>query len=160
MDSKKLIQDYLKQARVMHLATTIDNKPWVCNVHFYVDEQTNLYWISDTNTRHSKEIAQNANVAAVLKVHEDTPEERYVIGLTIEGTAEILSIEETKRIGERYIEKTGKAATLLEGILAGTGQSKMYRLMPTNFVLFDSKNFPDQPRQECCIGEIYNGNDA
>jgi len=148
MDGKQLIKQFLKDARVMQLATVKDNKPWVCNVHFYADEENNLYWISTPARRHSEEIKDNANVAAAIKVHEDTPDEMYVIGISIEGTAELLTEEETKVIGRRYVEKLKKAPTLVEDILSGKNPHKFYRLKQTNIVLFDTKNFPDQPRQE------------
>ncbi|MEK7571604.1 MAG: pyridoxamine 5'-phosphate oxidase family protein [Patescibacteria group bacterium] len=152
MDGKKLIQEYLKNARVMHLATSVNDKPWVCNVHFYADDENNLYWISTPTRRHSEEIAKNPNVAVTIKVHEDTPKEPYVIGLSLEGKAELLSEEETKEIGPKYIAKLGNIPTLAEDILSGKNPHKFYRLRPTNIVLFDTKSFPDNPRQEYKIG--------
>jgi uncharacterized protein YhbP (UPF0306 family) len=43
MDLKKIIKDYLQTPRVMQLATCVDNQPWVCNVHYYVDDDLNFY---------------------------------------------------------------------------------------------------------------------
>lgn len=151
MDGKQLIKQFLKDARVMQLATVKDNKPWVCNVHFYADDNFNLYWISTPVRRHSDEIKDNAHVAAAIKVHEDTPDEKYVIGISVEGTAELLTDDETKNIGKHYIEKFQKAPSLLGDILSGKNPHKFYRLNPTNIVLFDTKNFPDNPRQEYSI---------
>lgn len=151
MDGKELIKKYLKEARVMHLATSVNNKPWVCNVHFYADDDNNIYWISTEARRHSQEIAQNPNVAATIKVHEDKPDEMYVIGLSVEGTAELLTEEETKKIGPHYVKKLDKVSTLVEDILSGKNPHKFYRLKPTNFVLFDTLNFHDNPRQEFSV---------
>lgn len=132
----------------MHLATAVNNKPWVCNVHFFADDDFNFYWISTPVRRHSAEIAQNANVSATIKVHEDTPDEPYVIGISVEGTAKLLTDEETKVIGRYYIDKLKKVPTLVDDILSGKNPHKFYRLKPTNIVLFDTKNFLDNPRQE------------
>lgn len=88
---KEYIREYLQTNNVIQLATAKDGQPWLCNVHFYADHDLNIYWRSTTERRHSKEIADNPKVAAVIKVHENTPQEDYVIGLTIEGTAELLA---------------------------------------------------------------------
>ena len=45
-DLRERIKNYLKTARVMQLATSVDDKPWACNVHFYSDDDMNLYWCS------------------------------------------------------------------------------------------------------------------
>jgi uncharacterized protein YhbP (UPF0306 family) len=147
MELKEFIIKYLKETRVMQLATTVDNQPWVCNVHFYSDAELNLYWISDPTRRHSQEIAQNPKVAATIKVHEDTVDEPYVIGVSLEGEATFLDDEETKKIANQYISKLNKAPTLLQDMLEGKNAHKFYRLKPSKLVLFDTKNFPNNSRQ-------------
>ncbi len=148
MDLKKSITDYLKTARVMQLATCVDNQPWACTVHFYSDGELNFYWVSMTSRRHSIEIEQNPKVAIAVKIHEDTASENYVIGISAEGEAAQIEMDEIKKIGEKYISKLGKKPKLLEDILAGNGGFTFYKFTPSKFVLFDLKNFPDQPRQE------------
>ncbi|MGH7203754.1 MAG: pyridoxamine 5'-phosphate oxidase family protein [Candidatus Levyibacteriota bacterium] len=147
-DLKKRIYDILKTTRVMQLATTSDNKPWVCNVHFYADENFNIYWISTPTRRHSLDIEKNPHVAITIKVHEDKPDEQYVIGLSAEGTAERIVDQEVKNVINHYQEKLGKDKKLMSDILTGKNPHRFYRLKPTSFVLFDSKNFPENPRQE------------
>lgn len=148
MDLKKLISNHLEKPRVMQLATSVNNQPWMCNVHFYADENFNFYWISTIARRHSQEIEQNKNVAVAILIHEDTPDEQYVIGISAEGNAELIDEEEAKRIGNNYIEKLDKVPALLDDILAGKNPHQFYRMKPSNIVLFDTKNFPDNPRQE------------
>jgi len=148
-DIKKQIKNHLKKARVMQLATSVNNLPWVCNIHFYTDDDLNFYWISTLDRRHSQEIKQNQHVAVTIKVHEDTPEEQYVIGITVEGKAELLSEKEAKKIADHYKTKLNKPQSLIDDIFAGRNPHKFYRLKPEKFVLFDNKNFPEDPRQEC-----------
>lgn len=148
MDSKKLIAQYLTESRVMQLATSIDDQPWICNVHFFADQNLNLYWMSTPARRHSQEIAQNSKVAMTIKVHEDTPDEKYVIGLSAEGIAELITNEEMQKIAPDYIKKLDKPPTLTEDILSGNNPHKFYRLRVAKFVLFDTKNFPNDPRLE------------
>lgn len=81
-------------------------------------------------------------------VHENTEEENYVIGITIEGTAELVGEVLPKSIGEAYVAKHKKANSLLEDIRTGKNLHKFYKLKAEKIVLFDNKDFPDDPRQE------------
>lgn len=148
MDLKELIKGYLKTARVMQLATSVNNHPWACTVHFYSDASLNFYWSSMVDRRHSLEIEQNPKVAIAVKIVEDTPDKKYVIGLSAEGVAKLATKEEIEKIGPLYIEKLDKKQKLLDDMLSGTGPFKFYKMIPSKIVLFDVKNFPHDPRQE------------
>ncbi len=132
----------------MQLATAADNKPWICTLHFYADEQLNLYWISLENRRHSQELAINPLASVTILVHENTPEEDYVIGITVEGKVELVGSNIDEQVGNGYINKLAKDQSLLEDISSGNNAHKFYKLIPSNIVLFDSKDFKDNPRQE------------
>ena len=96
MDTEQFIRDYLAQVVHMSLATSANNQPWVCEVHFAYDDDLNLYWRSKSNRRHSQEIAANPHVAGnIIRQHglKNSP-----VGVYFEGTAELLpaGIEQTK----------------------------------------------------------------
>lgn len=38
MDASEYIKKYLNESKFMQLATVVDNKPWVCTLHFVADE--------------------------------------------------------------------------------------------------------------------------
>jgi uncharacterized protein YhbP (UPF0306 family) len=147
MQAEELIKQYLEQVKVMQLATSINGQPWVCTVSYYSDKDLNFYWISTIEREHSQAIAQNPKVAAAIVVHEGTPEERYIIGISLEGEAELLGEQIPVDIGKSYIEKTGREPSLLSDIALGKKPDKFYRLKPSKIVLFDTKNFRDNPRQ-------------
>jgi uncharacterized protein YhbP (UPF0306 family) len=147
-DSRKLTRHYLEQIKIMQLATSINDQPWACTVHFYADEGLNFYWVSRTDRKHSQHIAQNPKVAAAVLVHENTSAEPYVIGISIAGTAELVSEQLSEQISQSYIDKLSKDPNLLTDIATTKNLNKFYRLKPTSIVLLDSKNFPDNPRQE------------
>jgi uncharacterized protein YhbP (UPF0306 family) len=89
MDVEKLIREYLPQVIHLSLGTSMDNKPWVCEVHFAYDKNLNLYYRSLTSRRHSQEIAENPNVAGnIIKQHAVG---ESVIGVYFEGTSRLLS---------------------------------------------------------------------
>jgi len=132
----------------MQLATSANDKPWACTVHYYSDKDLNFYWISTVEREHSKNIAQNPNVSAAILVHEDTPEEHYIIGISLEGKAELIGEELPGQLGQDYIKKLGRPPTLLTDIATGKNPHKFYRLKPTRLVLFDTKNLTGNPRGE------------
>jgi hypothetical protein len=42
MDLRRIIQEYLTTAQMMHIGTTRGNKPWVTTVYFAADIELNL----------------------------------------------------------------------------------------------------------------------
>lgn len=146
MTTEEKIKKYLPTKNVMQLATARDNQPWVCNVHYYTDEDLNFYWISEPGRRHSLELKDNPKAAAVIKIHENTPEENYVIGISVEGTAEEVELDET--IAAAYRDKLDKGETFVEDMRSGKKPYKFYKLTPKNFVLFDTQDFTGDPRKE------------
>lgn len=147
LELKKLIEDYLKEAKLMQLATAIDNQPWVCNVWFAANDELNIYWFSSTTRRHSHEVLENQKVAAAIAMPQapnDAPR-----GLQLSGIAEMLIRQ----------EDIDKAIAVYEGKIFSREKIKelmshkerphaFYRIKPSRFVLFDAVNFSENPRQE------------
>lgn len=148
MTVEELIKAYLPSKNIMQLATSVDDQPWLCTVHYFSDDDLNIYWISTKERKHSIDIHKNPNVAGYVLVHENTPVEAWVIGLAFEGKVEYVGEELDEEICTGYIKKLNKDLNLMAGIKNGTNAHKFYRLIPTKFVLFDNKKFPDEPRQE------------
>lgn len=73
MDPKDLIKEHLAKTNLMQLATSVGDQPWACTVHYYSDENFNLYWMSTPDRNHSQQIEQNPNTAVAIMVHEDSP---------------------------------------------------------------------------------------
>ena len=148
MNAEELIRKYLPTIHVMQLATSVQDQPWVCTVHYYTDKDLNFYWISTPGRRHSREIERNQKVAATVMVHQNNPAENYIIGISVEGTVEFLGQEIDHAIADAYASKLDKPTNLIPDILSGKNPHKFYKLKPTNFVMFNTKDFPDKPRQE------------
>ena len=149
MTVESLVRAYLPSINIMQLATVVDKKPYLCTVHYYSDEDLNFYWCSLSSRRHSEEISQNSSVAAYIMVHENTPEEDYVTGITILGTAKLLEEGQIDRkIVEAYANKHNDSDEFVEKVVKGESPFRLYRLKPNKIILFDNKNFPDNPRQE------------
>ena len=144
---RELIQDYLQEAKLMQLATAVDNQPWTSSVWFAADNDLNIYWFSSTTRRHSHEILKNKKVAAAIvmpQTPKDTPR-----GLQLEGTAELLT--DKKSIIKAILLFARKIFTKEQIELFMKNKKhphRFYRIKPTQFVLFDALNFPDNARQE------------
>lgn len=146
MDLRNLIEDYLKEANMLQVVTSCDNQPWAATVYFAFDKNLNLYWISKPDRRHSIEIRKNPKVAGVVvlpHVHGDK-----VRGLQLEGLAEEMGAEGIDEALKVYSERFWLSEDRMKAILADTDGHVLYIIRPSLFVLFDEKNFPENPRQE------------
>jgi uncharacterized protein YhbP (UPF0306 family) len=143
MNAQELVQTYLADSEIMQLATVADGQPWICTVHFAADQDMNLYWMSLRNRRHSQEVAAYANAAVtVVKSEED----RQAIQMA--GKAFELVGEEAKVADQVYAARFGSKPERLEEALHGGFEDRAYYVFrPDEVVLFDVKNFPDEPRQ-------------
>ena len=131
----------------MQLSTAIDNQPWVSSVWFATDEDMNIYWISSINRRHSKEVLENKKVGAVM-VLPQTPDDAPR-GLQLQGLAELLTNQEDiDNAISVYAGRIFSKEKIKEFMEDEENPHRFYRIKPTQFVLFDAVNFPDNSRQE------------
>lgn len=147
MEIRKLVENYLNEARMLQVATSRDDQPWACTVYFAFDDKLNLYWISSTSRRHSEEIRNNEKVAGTI-VLPHTPGMK-VRGLQLQGVARELNEKDEATIGMKYYaERFGMNSDRVNSILENKDGHICYKIKPTLLVLFDEENFPDNPRQE------------
>lgn len=148
-DLRGMVLDYLREAKLMQIATSKDNKPWVATVWYVNDDDLNLYFISRKARRHSLEIKENPNVAgAIVKPHTQGSGEK-VRGLQFEGTVEWCFGETLQKARELYLAKYPMAERVpLETLEDPNFTAAFYVVRPKAFVLFDEVNFADNPRQE------------
>lgn len=85
---KSLLLSFLKSQNLMALAT-YDKKPWICNVYFVIDDNFNLYFISEPTTIHCKNISKNKNVTCSVADSSQKVTDKK-IGVQIRGTAQRL----------------------------------------------------------------------
>ena len=147
MPVKKFITAYLQDAKLMQLATSKDNQPWVCSVWFAADDDLNIYWFSSISRRHSKEVINNIQVAAaiVLPLTPDDPPR----GLQLQGFAQILTDQnDIDKATSLFTGRIFSREKIMEFMKDQEKPHRFYKIMPKQFVLFDVVNFPDNPRQE------------
>jgi uncharacterized protein YhbP (UPF0306 family) len=97
------VLNYLKEHYTMTIATARDETPWAAAV-FYANDGFTLYFLSDPDSHHSKNIAQNPEVG--VTVHEDYHDWRKIKGIQLEGKAELVcSEDEIAQAVKTYVEK-------------------------------------------------------
>lgn len=153
MSLKKLIAAYLQDALTLQIATSKGTKPWICTVNFAYDTDFNMYWFSRRATRHSKEIARNANVAGAIVAPRKKNEK--VRGLQCSGTAQEVRDEKEIKHGvrvmsQRYAVSKERQKELLSELHEGVDYA-LYRLRPDSIMLYDTEHFPKDPRQEYIV---------
>lgn len=134
----------------MQLATVKDGQPWCCTVHFAVDPELNLYWVSSDHTRHSQEIAAHSQVAAAIVI-QFAPG-KPVIGVQVEGNAiPIANPVDAAAALRIYTGRHDKGEDFYQNFIAGKAQGTLYKLTPRLYTVFDTENFAGNPRRELVI---------
>ena len=142
----ELIEQYVEKAVLMQVATSSENKPWVCTVYFAYDELLSLYWISSKDRRHSKELRLNPSVSGTI-VLPHTPGDA-VQGIQFDGTAKELSdLSEARKGMSYYAKRFSMPQDRVETILTGSDGHVCYKITPSSYVLFDEVHLSDNPRQ-------------
>jgi uncharacterized protein YhbP (UPF0306 family) len=68
--NKAWVKALIKRNRVLVLATTDGDKPWVAPLEYMADEDLNLYFFSTTEARHVRHLEGNSAVAATVFDHK------------------------------------------------------------------------------------------
>lgn len=137
MDVEKIIREYLPEILHMSLATCIDNKPWVCEVHFAYDNYLNLYFRSKTTRRHCLEVAKNPNVAGnIITQH---PVSQAPRGVYFEGRAEVIKdMDEKHEAYQSFASRMNLGPEILEEAMSNDGH-QIYRIIVSDYYLFDAR---------------------
>ena len=83
------VRELLAGHNTLTLATAGEGGAWAASVFYASDEHCNLYFVSDLKTRHGRDMSREGRVVAAINRDVATWDE--VIGLQIEGRAEVLS---------------------------------------------------------------------
>lgn len=138
MNVEALIRQYLPNIIHISLATCVDNKPWVSEVHFVYDDDLNLYWRSTEARRHSQEIAVNPSVAGTIVTQHGQGEKPQ--GLYFEGQAEKLSnIDEHSAVYLLFHERFGLGPEIVEDAAQAEGH-QFYKVTVSDWYVFDARD--------------------
>ena len=135
LDIEETIRGYLPQIIHMSLATSANNKPWACEVHFAYDDELNIYFCSSKASRHSTEIRQNPLVAGeIVTQHFLNQKTRCV---SFEGTAEqIEDIDEHHPAYAAYAKRFSANPPSVQAA-RDEGMARFYKITVSDFYVLD-----------------------
>jgi uncharacterized protein YhbP (UPF0306 family) len=136
MDIEQAIRDYLPDILHLSLATSQDNKPWVCELHFGYDEDLNLYFRSFTSRRHSQEIAANPYVAGDIVTQHDVTEKPR--GIYFEGMAKMIETDAERADIIKYFSRLRVRESALEEAKKPDG-AQFYKITVSDYYVFDTR---------------------
>jgi uncharacterized protein len=84
-DTRAHMLAYIAAHHTLTLATEQDGRPWASSL-FYANDGFTLYFVSDPETQHAKNLKNNPRVAVTIA--EDHRDWRAITGLQLEGTCE------------------------------------------------------------------------
>lgn len=134
VDVEKVIREYLPKIIHLSLGTSVDNKPWVCEVHYSYDDDLNFYFRSLKSRRHSQEIAKNSNVAGNIVIQVSLGESP--VGVYFEGKAELLSdVNESHPAFRTYSSRLCTGTEIIEEAKKEDGH-QFYKIIVESFYVF------------------------
>ncbi|MCC7304110.1 pyridoxamine 5'-phosphate oxidase family protein [bacterium] len=137
IDVEKTIREYLPNIIHMSLATVMNNRPWVCELHYVYDDELNIYFRSTSARRHSQEIAQNNFVAGSIVAQHGLQDKAR--GIYFEGIAEqLLNVYEDNIAYKKYCERFGTNRAILDDANKLDGH-KFYKITVNKFYIFDGR---------------------
>jgi uncharacterized protein YhbP (UPF0306 family) len=134
MNVEKVVREYIDKTVHLSLATSKDDAPWVCEVHFAYDDKLNIYFRSLKTRRHSQEIELNPKVAGNIIDKYGLGDQ--VVGVYFEGIAKLLSPGDEQQTAFECINKRLKAGdSILEEALREDGH-QFYKISVDNWYVF------------------------
>jgi len=122
----------------MSLATHDNTGPWIADVIFICDENFNIYWMSDPNTRHSRAVLKNNKAAGSITYSTKSKEPN--LGIQFEGETEQLQGIQFELL-VKHLEKRGYPVPEVSQANKILDEDCWYKLTPSKIFLIDEENF-------------------
>lgn len=146
-DTRAAIRAMLAAHNTVTLATVQDGRPWAAAVFYASDADLNLYFVSDSRTRHGRDMQANDLVAGAI--NPDCGTWDAVKGLQLEGRVRVLSgAARLKGLGY-YLAKFHDVKALFEAprdrneetIAKRLKAANLYCLQPERIRLIDNSRW-------------------
>jgi len=147
--TKEQVFNFLKTQKLMVVATS-DDFPWIATVYYAFDDNLDLYFLSDPETLHCKQLARNSCVAvAIVDSRQSINEPKR--GLQISGVAEEVSdMKKIKYSLAMWKNNLGISDSEIsyENMIKKIFKGRMYRIIPKRIKLFDQELFDVEDGEE------------
>lgn len=125
----------------------IDQTSYINTAYFSYDESFNLYFLSDPQTNHCKNIECNPSVAITVFDSNQPWGEAPLLGLQLFGTARLLPITEQQdgaaNYGSRFSAYNNYISSLTPRELDAF-PSRFYQVHPQSFKILDEVSFGEE----------------
>jgi uncharacterized protein YhbP (UPF0306 family) len=138
--------DFMGSQSVMSLATSKDNKPWVSDLLYVIDEDGRLYFLSSPLSRHVENLEMNARVS--ISIHAPYIDWCSIKGVQCEG--EVIELDQvSKEQAEKlYYDRYADIAQLLKNpqteqeqkISDAYKKTRFYQVKPFFMRLIDNQS--------------------
>ncbi len=146
--TKELILDFLSEHKQMVIATYGDH-PWIATVFYSFDSDLHLYFLSNPDTLHAKQIHNNDQVAVAIASNQKINDIKQ--GLQMYGTAEKITKSELIRHALRHWKDALSVVDpelSYENMIKKTVKGTMYKITPKKIKLFHQGLFDVEDGKE------------
>lgn len=138
------IRECLDSTVIAVLATAEKDRAWATPIYFIYDDKFNFYFMSDSGTRHIKDIQKNPNVSLAIFMHSNSAM-GFKVGVQIEGTASKVPEEHVEDVYmQRSMRLTGTKTWSRESrgghLIEQTG-GIFIKIMPTSMNYLDKRYY-------------------
>jgi uncharacterized protein YhbP (UPF0306 family) len=148
---RALLRSYVSDGKLMQLATiSASGAPWLAHCWYATDSDLNLIFMSKADRRHSTNIRDDERVAGGIIAMTLDGLGQKVRGVSFEGTAEQVDEGRLSPAYETYSARWPQVGAMVsvDEISRQATDNRLWRVVPSMYVLFDEVNFPDSPRRE------------
>jgi hypothetical protein len=132
----------------MTIATVgVVGHPWAASVFFATDDHLNFFFLSESKTRHGRDLAGNSHVA--IAINDDPSDWRQIKGVQMEGeVSEVRSPQDKAHALSIYLKKFPFVQDFIKSPLHALDDLKiagkafsatLYVFRPRNVYLLDNK---------------------
>jgi uncharacterized protein YhbP (UPF0306 family) len=133
------IFDFLKQNGIMTLAVSANHQPWVCTLYYGIDDNMNLYIVTDPGSEHGQVIAANEKIAFnVFDSRQKITQPKQ--GVQGKGTIQMVKglKANTKALFLWHRQNPGiEAKITVKDLLKKLTDTKIYQITPTYLKFFN-----------------------
>ncbi|MBI3963762.1 MAG: pyridoxamine 5'-phosphate oxidase family protein [Candidatus Kerfeldbacteria bacterium] len=129
------IRHVLETGTLMSIATADAAGVWVSDVNYVSDRELNIYWVSNTNARHSVAIEASPQIAGTITISGHDEDD---LGIQFAGRAERLDGPRADLIALQYAKRRRPVPRRRADIRKG---ASWYVLRPTMIELIHEKYF-------------------
>lgn len=138
---KKDIFQLLKENGILTLAVASENTPWLCTLYYGIDDQMNLYVVTDPNNNHGKIMTKNPKVAFnIFDSHQLVTNPKK--GLQGKGLISIVKGQKTVSEALEFWHKANPGVEnriVAKNILDERSDTKIFKITPTHLKYYNDQ---------------------